>query len=437
MGSGGREHALAWRLRQSAHPPTLFAAPGNPGIASLAHCLSCAPTDIRALVAVAREYRIDLTVVGPEAPLAAGIVDAFRAEGLRIFGPTAQAAQLETSKVFAKRLMRRYGIPTADFEVFETAAAAMAYVRPLNKPVVVKADGLAGGKGVVVADDAREAEGAIRALMLDRVHGAAGDRVVIEDRLEGFELSMLALVNQGHVAPLSPAQDYKRLLDGDRGPNTGGMGAVAPARVPSAIVDRVVDEILQPVVAAMEKEGTPYTGVLYAGVIVTADGPQVLEFNCRWGDPEAQVILPVLGGDLADILSEALQGPPPRVLVQDVAAVCVVLASAGYPGSYAVGSSIQGLADLPPQTMVFHAGTGSRNGDLVTAGGRVLNVVGVARTLPAAVERAYAAVQRINFAGMHFRTDIGTHTAAFAASGSPDPEGAFAGNTAIADRRML
>ncbi len=420
VGSGGREHALAWRLCQGHDSCKVFAAPGNPGIASIARCLPCAPTDIAGLMAAADEFNIDLTVVGPEAPLAAGIVDAFRARGLPIFGPTAAAAELETSKVFAKRLMRRHGIPTAAFEVCTTPEEAIAYVRRLGRPVVVKADGLASGKGVVVADDPAEAERAIVDLMVHRVYGAAGDRVVIEDRLEGDEVSVLALVSHGRVALLPLAQDYKRLCDADRGPNTGGMGAVAPARVPAAALARVVEEILQPTVHAMQEEGRPYTGVLYAGVMVTPDGPNVLEFNCRLGDPEAQVILPLLVGELASILHQTLRTPPSALATHDATATCVVLASRGYPGSPETGQPIYGLDDLPASITVFHAGTAVRDDTLVTAGGRVLNVVSTGRNPSEAATQAYAAVDRIHFPGMHYRTDIGRERTPAPLAGVPE-----------------
>ncbi len=427
MGSGGREHALAWKLIQGPQAHQVYAAPGNPGIAAIARCLPCRAADVSSLTAAAEEFEIDLTVVGPEVPLAAGIVDAFRARHLRIFGPTAAAAELETSKVFAKQLMRRYRIPTAGFEVFANAAEALAYVRRIDRSVVVKADGLAAGKGVVVADTLAEAEKAIVDLMIHRVHGAAGERIIIEDRLDGREVSVLALASCGRVSLLLPAQDYKPAYDGDCGPNTGGMGAVAPASVAAGVVDRAVDEILEPVVRAMEREGRPYTGVLYAGIMVTQDGPRVLEFNCRWGDPEAQVILPLLASDLGAALIQVLEGPPPLLTWLQGAVACVVLASGGYPGTYQTGYPIAGLQDLPEGILIFHAGTAVRDGSVVTAGGRVLNVVGVAPSLEQAVGRAYAAVERIRFAGVQFRKDIGQTPGASGAIGSRSQVGAMVG----------
>ena len=408
VGSGGREHVLAWRLTQDAASYNLHAAPGNPGIASLGTCHPVPATDIPALASLAEHLAVDLTVVGPEAPLAEGIVDTFRARGLRVLGPARDAAQLESSKVFAKTLLRRRGISTAAFEVFTDPVDALTYVRRQHRPLVVKADGLAAGKGVVVAADAKEAEQAVLDMMVRKVHGASGDRVLVEECLAGPEVSVLAFVSGRRVFPLLPAQDYKRALDGNRGPNTGGMGAIAPARVSLADLAQIVDEILEPVAAAMVDEGHPYTGVLYAGLMITADGPQVLEFNCRFGDPEAQVVLPLLEGSLAEAMIAVLEGRDPQMRWSDDAAVCVVAASGGYPGSYTTGVPIRGIARVPADTLVFHAGTAVRNGRLVTAGGRVLNVVGTGPTLEAARASAYAGLSTIGFEGMQFRTDIGT-----------------------------
>lgn len=410
VGSGGREHALAWTLAQDAGVE-VYAAPGNPGIASVGRCLPVPTTDILALAAIASDLGVDLTVIGPEAPLAAGIADAFAARGLRVFGPTAAAAQIEASKVFAKLLMRKWGIPTADFAIFDTPADAVACVRRSDAPVVIKADGLAGGKGVVVARTAQEAEAAVVDLMVRRIHGAAGLRVVVEERLEGEEASVMALVCGERVWPLLPARDYKRARDGDTGPNTGGMGAVAPVPLPPEILGRVMDEILVPTAAALAREARPYTGVLYAGVMLTDRGPKVLEFNCRLGDPEAQVILPLLDGSLADMLLDASDGRRPSLGWSENAAACVVLASAGYPGRYRTGVSIAGLADMPADVRVFHAGTAVSQGALVTAGGRVLNVVGTGPTMERAVTRAYAGIAAISFEGMQYRTDIGVTSA--------------------------
>jgi len=406
VGSGGREHALAWRLAQGAGIQ-VYAAPGNPGIASVAQCLPIPASDILGLAGAAADLGVDLTVVGPEAPLAAGITDAFTARGLRIIGPTAAAAQIEASKAFAKTLMRKRHIPSAEFAVFDTPADAVAFVRGRDTPVVVKADGLAAGKGVVVARTAEEAEAAVIDLMVRRTHGAAGMRVVIEERLEGEEASVLALVRGERVWPLMPARDYKRARDGDTGPNTGGMGAIAPAPLPPRALERAMDEIVEPVAAAMAREGRPYTGVLYAGLMLTDQGPKVLEFNCRFGDPEAQVILPLLEGSLIGALLDLVGGGQPALRWTGSAAACVVLASPGYPDRYRTGIPITGPRDVPEDVLLFHAGTAMADGELVTAGGRVLNVVGTGPTMEDAVARAYRGVACISFEGMHFRTDIG------------------------------
>ena len=416
VGSGGREHALAWRLTQDAASYNLHAAPGNPGIASIGTCHPIPATDVTALVHLADRLRPDLTIVGPEAPLAAGIVDAFRTHGHRIFGPTQRAAQLESSKIFAKQVMVRRGIPTPAFEIFDRTDAAVNYIRRARRPVVVKADGLAAGKGVVVTDSAGEAEHAVTDMMIRRVHGPAGVRILVEERLEGREASVLAFVRGTRVWPLLPAQDYKRARDGDAGANTGGMGAIAPAPLSPALAAHVVDDILEPVAAAMVSDGIPYTGVLYAGIMLTADGPQVLEFNCRFGDPEAQVILPLLDGDFAAALVDVLEGAEPDLAWSGDAAVCVVVASEGYPGAYPTGRPITGLDRVPSGVLSFHAGTAKQDGALVTAGGRVLSVVGRGAGLDMARERAYAGVAAIWFEGMQFRRDIGRAASGVAAA---------------------
>jgi len=405
VGSGGREHALVWKLAQGAGIQA-YAAPGNPGMASVARCVPIPANDIAALADAADRLSVDLTVVGPELPLAAGIADAFAGRGLRLFGPSQAAARLESSKAFAKSLMRKSHIPTADFAVFDDPTAALAHARRAV-PVVVKADGLAAGKGVVVASRVAEAEAAILDLMVRRVHGDAGSRIVIEDRLEGFEVSVLAFVRGAKVWPLIPARDYKRAADGDAGPNTGGMGAVAPSPLAPGLLGRITAEILEPAAAAMVREGCPYVGVLYAGIMVTADGPKVLEFNCRFGDPEAQAILPLLRGSLADALLDVLDGRAPELNWSSGAAACIVLASGGYPGTHRTGLPISGLDDVPADVLVFHAGTAARGVHLVTAGGRVLNVVGRGADLADARARAYAGVSQIHFEAMQFRRDIG------------------------------
>jgi phosphoribosylamine--glycine ligase len=417
VGAGGREHALAWKLSQDSARPLLFAAPGNAGTAAVAENLPISPTDVTGLIDFADRSGIDLTIVGPEAPLAAGIVDAFRARGLRIFGPSRAAARLETSKVFAKELMRRRGIPTAAFEVFYSPLAAIEYAERQRRPLVVKADGLAAGKGVVVAQTPDEAQRAIEEMLIRGTLGDAGRRIVIEDRLEGSEASLLVLVGPGGVRPLVPAQDYKRLSDGDRGPNTGGMGAIAPVDLVAGTdlagisypvpVGEIVNSIVEPVLGAMRRDGSPYTGVLYVGLMLTAEGPKVLEFNCRFGDPEAQVILPLLESDLATALLDVIDGRDPELQWRDEFAGCVVLASSGYPGSYSTGLPIRGLDAIPDDVLVFHAGTRPDGDAIVTSGGRVLNLVGRGPSLAAAVERAYAGTSAVSFDGMHFRRDVG------------------------------
>lgn len=410
VGSGGREHALAWQLARDGGVE-LYAAPGNPGIASLAQCLPIDATAISALASAAEQLYIDLTVVGPEAPLTAGLVDAFAARGLLAFGPTQRASQVEASKVFAKNLMRRAGIPTAPFAAFDNPADAAAFVRRLRRPAVVKADGLAAGKGVVVARDTAEALGAIDTLMVRRVYGDAGARVVIEEKLDGEEVSVLAFVHGAYVCPLLPARDFKRAADGDTGPNTGGMGAVAPFPLPAGVMDQITAQILEPAAAAMAADGCSFVGVLYAGIMLTPTGPQVLEFNCRFGDPEMQVILPLLDVPLADVLLDVVHGREMMLRWGNQSAVCVVLASGGYPGQFRTGLPISGLDAVPEDIMVFHAGTGVRGADGVTAGGRVLNVVARGASIPQASDRAYAAIRGIHFDAMQYRRDIGRSVA--------------------------
>lgn len=409
IGAGGREHSIIWKLHQEA--VTLFCAPGNPGIGHLATCVpGLEGSD--ALAAWAAENEIDVTVVGPEAPLAGGVVDAFSRRGLRIFGPTRAAASLESSKVFMKRLCERFGIPTAPFRVFDDAGAAAAYVRSARRPLVIKADGLAAGKGVTVAAGVEDGLAAVEAIMLARRFGDAGARVVVEEVLDGEEVSVFAICDGAGIAPLIPVQDHKRLQDGDRGPNTGGMGAYAPvAALSPQLLDRITDEILEPVVWAMAQLGHPFRGVLFAGIMLTPDGPRVLEFNVRLGDPEAQVLLPLLDSPLAEALDAALEGRVERWIPRWRAesAVCVVLASPGYPASPSTGHAITGLRDAAAcdGVLIFHAGTALRDGRVVSAGGRVLNVVGVGSDLGDARTRAYRAAEMVQFQGKVFRRDIG------------------------------
>lgn len=413
VGGGGREHALVWKLAQSPRAGRISVAPGNAGTARIAHNVPIAAEDIPGLLAYARANQIGLTVVGPEAPLAAGLVDHFRAAGLPVFGPTQAAAQLEASKAFGKQLMRRAGIPTADFAAFRDAAEALAWLdRRPEGGVVVKADGLAAGKGVIVCDTRSEAQQAVRAMLVDEAFGAAGQTIVIEERLSGPELSLLAFCDGRTVAPMVPARDHKRIFDGDRGPNTGGMGAFAPT--PGITADFVAETtrtVLQPAVDALSELGAPYVGVLYAGLMLTDAGVKVLEFNCRFGDPETQAILPLLAGDLLEICLACIRGTlqPEDGRTRPGACAAVVLAAPGYPGTYERDRPIVGLdaAAALPELAVFHAGTALHGDDVVTAGGRVLAVSGWAPTLDAAVAKAYAGAALINFPGVHYRRDIG------------------------------
>ncbi|MFN3957855.1 MAG: phosphoribosylamine--glycine ligase [Tepidimonas ignava] len=416
VGGGGREHALAWKLAQSPQAAQVFVAPGNGGTARDPRLTNVPLSDVAALRDWAREQRIDLTVVGPEAPLAAGIVDAFRAAGLRIFGPTQAAARLESSKAFAKAFMQRHGIPTAAHETFAHAAAAHAYVERVGAPIVVKADGLAAGKGVVVAMTAAEAHEAIDFMLLDNrlgvQHNAEGARVVIESYLEGEEASFIVLVDGEHVLPLATSQDHKRLLDGDAGPNTGGMGAYSPAPVVTPEVHaRVMRDIIEPTVRAMAAEGTPYTGFLYAGLMIAPDGtPRTLEFNCRMGDPETQPILMRLRSDLVPVLLAATEGRLDQVTLQwdERVALGVVVAAEGYPLNPRKGDVIEALPADGDDAMVFHAGTAlDATGRLVASGGRVLCCTALGTDVAAARARAYALVDGVRLAGMQYRRDIG------------------------------
>ena len=411
VGGGGREHALAWRIARSPRVAKVFVAPGNAGTAREDGLVNVDITDTAALAGFAQREQVALTVVGPEAPLAAGIVDAFRAEGLKIFGPTRAAAQLESSKDFAKAFMARHGIPTAAYATFADAAAAHAYVDQRGAPIVVKADGLAAGKGVVVATRIAEAHAAIDAMLGERRLGEAGARVVIEECLVGEEASFIVIAGAGHALPLASSQDHKRLLDGDLGPNTGGMGAYSPAPVVTpAVHARIMREIIDPAIRGMAAEGTLYTGFLYAGVMIDESGaPRTLEFNCRLGDPETQPILMRLKSDLVDLMQHALDGTLDRVDAEwdRRAALGVVLAAAGYPGEPRKGDTVSGLDRDSDECKVFHAAT-KRSGDtVITAGGRVLCVTALGETIRQAQRTAYAAVEAIHFDGMQYRKDIG------------------------------
>jgi len=412
IGGGGREHALAWKIAQSERLGELIAAPGNPGIARHARCVSIRDDAVDDLTALALRERVDLGVVGPELPLSLGIVDRFRAAGVAVFGPTAAAARIESSKAFAKELMATHHIPTARFRTFDAAAPARAFCRQLGAPLVVKADGLAAGKGAIVCRSLEEADQAIALCLEERAFGASGLTVVVEEFMVGEEASFFVLSDGSSVLPLGVAQDHKTIFDEDRGPNTGGMGAYSPAPVLDAsMMDRVMAEIARPVVAAMAKAGAPYTGFLFVGLMLTREGPRVVEFNCRFGDPECQVIMPRLDEDLLSLMDTVAQGNdlPTSVRWRPDASVCVVMASGGYPGAYQTGYPISGLTEDGglAGVNVFHAGTRRRDGELVTGGGRVLGVQALGPDLRTAIDRAYAAIGRVSFEGAHFRRDIG------------------------------
>ncbi|MBP6963441.1 MAG: phosphoribosylamine--glycine ligase [Armatimonadetes bacterium] len=417
VGSGGREHALAWKAAQSPRVEKIYCAPGNAGTAQLAECVDIKVTDTPGIVAFSKEQAIDLVIIGPDNPLFDGMADALRAAEVRTFGPGKAAAAIEGSKVFSKELMKKYGIPTADFRVFDDPARANAYIEDLSGgsqdlPIVVKADGLALGKGVIICDTKSQALDAVDDMMVKKVFGEAGERILVEERISGQEASLIVITDGTHVAPLTPAQDYKRVYDGDKGPNTGGMGCYSPVPVvPPAMYDQCIETLIKPAVAAMKAEGRTYTGTLYCGIMLTAEGPQVIEYNARFGDPETQVMLPLLETDLIELIEASLDGRLDSLDVKcyNGSAVCVVLASGGYPGKYETGKPITGLdeAAAVEGVTVFHAGTRMVDGRTLTAGGRVLGVTAVGRSFREARDRAYVGASRIKFENMHFRTDIG------------------------------
>ncbi len=411
IGGGGREHALAWRMARSPHISRVYVAPGNAGTALDDGLFNVPITATDDLIDFAKRESISMTIVGPEAPLSEGIVDAFQAAGLRIFGPTKAAAQLESSKDFAKAFMAQHGIPTSDYETFDEAGAAHDYIRARGAPIVVKADGLAAGKGVIVAPTEDEAHRAVDMMLVEHGMGVAGARVVIEDFLEGEEASFIAIVDGKHVLALASSQDHKRLLDGDKGPNTGGMGAYSPAPIVTpAIHARVMREVIQPVVKGMANAATPYVGFLYAGLMIAADGtPKVLEFNCRLGDPETQPIMLRLKSDLYDLLDHALNGELDKIEAEwdRRVALGVVMAAAGYPAAPRKGDQISGLPVNIEDAHVFHAGTTGNDGKVVTSGGRVLCVTALGDTVRVAQRRAYEIAEQIHFDGKQMRTDIG------------------------------
>jgi phosphoribosylamine---glycine ligase len=420
IGSGGREHALAWKAAQSRRVHKVWVAPGNGGTQRAGGKIENVPlstADLPGLATFARSAGADLTIVGPETPLAAGIVDLFQQQGLAVFGPTQAAARIEASKVFAKDFMARHGIPTARYAAFNEYEPARRYLQNVGYPVVIKASGLAAGKGVIIPDTPEQAQAALSAVIQQREFGAAGDSVVIEERLSGPEVSLLAFCDGASASPMPPAQDHKRAYDGDTGPNTGGMGAYAPAPVATpALISAAMRDIIQPAVSGLAAEGMPYVGVLYAGLMLTPAGVKVLEFNCRFGDPETQAILPLLESDLIDVVAACvaggLSGARPRW--SSGSAAVVVLASGGYPGDYRTGVPISGIAEAEaiPGVTVFQAGTSMTGAGPVTSGGRVLNVAGTGDDVAQALERAYSGVARISFAGMHYRRDIGARAMA-------------------------
>jgi len=411
VGGGARELVLVWKLALCPRVEEIFVAPGNAGTAKIAHNLEISPTDIESLIKAAQENKIDLTIVGPEGPLAAGIVDQFQARGLSIFGPTKAAAQIEASKVFAKEIMQKYNIPCARSASFSNYRQAKEYLQQQSSPIVVKADGLAAGKGVIMADSIPQALEALSSLMESKILGAAGEKVVIEERLSGKEMSAFAFTDAQTVVPMVPACDYKRIYDGDQGPNTGGMGSYSPPYFLNTKLDKAVKEnIMEPAVKAMRTEGRPYKGVLYGGLMVTKNGPKVLEFNVRLGDPETQVVLPRLKTDLVDIMRAVIDNKLDKISIEwsDDACVGVVIASAGYPGNYNTGFPIAGLDEVDKEIMVFHAGTkiGSTPGQVLTNGGRVITVAATGKNIAEARKKVYQNISRIRFEGCHYRKDI-------------------------------
>lgn len=410
IGGGGREHTLAWKLAQSPSVDKLYALPGSDAMASVAECVPIGVEELDRIADFAVEKGIDMIVVGPEVPLTEGIADVCQKKGIAVFGPNKAAAQMEGSKVFAKNLMKKYHVPTAAYASFTDGNAAKDYIHKMGAPIVVKADGLAAGKGVVVAQTVEEAVDAVNAMMEDHIFGASGGRIVIEECMVGEEASLLAFVDGKTIVPMISAQDHKRIFDNDEGPNTGGMGAYAPAPVMTPeLVQTVYDTILVPVVQGLANEGITYQGCLYAGLMITAGGPKVVEFNCRFGDPETQAVLPLLDGDLAQIMYACTQGTLRRDMVhwKQGAACCVIMASKGYPASSHKGDVISGLDAVDDDIVVFHSGTKKADGLYQTNGGRVLGVTAVGDSLQEAIDKAYANVRRISFDGQQVRSDIG------------------------------
>lgn len=410
IGSGGREHALIWALQKSAWAEKIYCAPGNGGIAYMAECVNIDVTDFKGLIRFVEKNDIHLTVVGPELPLTLGIVDAFKNAGLTIFGPDKKAAELEGSKKFAKDLMAKYHIPTADYRTFTDPDEAIQYIQKTDPPLVLKADGLAAGKGVLVCQNRKEAFDGVVSIMKEKNFGPAGKTLVVEECLAGEEASVLAITDGEDIVLLPPAQDHKAIFEGDKGPNTGGMGAYAPAPVITpALLDAIREKIILRTIRGMKEEGRPYKGVLYAGIMVTREGPKVLEYNCRFGDPEIQAILPLLDVDIVDLMLSSINGKVGKAeaKISNKAAVCVVMASGGYPGSYDKGKVIHGLNKLPPDIMVYQAGTKLKGDDLLTSGGRVLGVTAVSDDIESAIKKVYQSIGMITFDGAYYRKDIG------------------------------
>ena len=412
VGGGGREHALVWKIAQSPKVTKIYCAPGNAGISEQATIVPIKANDLNSLLEFALKEEIDLTLVGPEEPLTKGIVDLFESKGLSIFGSSQKAAEIEGSKAFAKEMMKKYRIPTASYEIFKDPKEAMAYIRRYGAPIVVKADGLAAGKGVIVCKTVEEALQSVERIMVEKIFGEAGNRVVIEECLVGEEASYIAFTDGKAILPMASSQDHKPVLDGDEGPNTGGMGAYSPAPlVTDQVHERILEKILRPLIQGMGEEGRLYKGVLYAGLMIHDSHPKVLEFNARFGDPETQPVLMRMKGDIVPILEACIKGNLSRYQIEwdSRASVCVVMASKGYPGDYEKGKAIHGLKEVfqMKDVFVFHAGTAIKDGQMVTNGGRVLGVTGLGEDIPRAIERTYQAVKKISWDGLHYREDIG------------------------------
>jgi phosphoribosylamine---glycine ligase len=412
VGGGGREHALVWKVAQSPNVSRVYCAPGNAGISEQATIVPIQANDLNGLLEFALKEKIDLTVVGPEDPLTRGIVDLFESKGLLIFGASKKAAEIEGSKAFAKEMMKKYHIPTAFYEIFDNRDEAVKYIRSQGAPIVVKADGLAAGKGVIVCKTVEEAIYSVDQIMVGRIFGSAGNRVVVEEYLVGEEASYIAFTDGKTILPMASSQDHKPILDGDQGPNTGGMGAYSPAPVVTdEIHERIMEKVLRPIIYGMGEEGRPYQGVLYAGLMIHEGHPKVLEFNARFGDPETQPVLMRMKGDIVPVLEACMRGTLSRHRIEwdNRAAVCVVMASKGYPGDYEKGKIIEGLKEVSriDGVSVFHAGTTLKDGQIITHGGRVLGVTGLGEDIPRAIERTYQAVKKISWDGVYYRTDIG------------------------------